>query len=134
LSVAILSKQLADAWEGKGYAMDAMEVIELPRPMGGVGLCVNCRILNENGLEINWESIANLIRIALLVLIHGMHSKGYTSVQFCIANGTRGYPEQTGIRAVRVFLESEKLREIESNCRLVSESALDSLTTAIEVR
>src|SRR6266571_4182599 len=116
---SVLAKPLVMAWRMRGFANDALEICEIPRPTGGIGLCVNFAVRNEKGAEPCLSIGSEMVRIAMSLLVHRECTKKYTSLQFAFSLRFSKCSHPRVIQGARYFFESERLREIERNPELL---------------
>ena len=115
-----LEKALLLVWHKTGAPAKDIEVWPIPRPTGGVGLCVNFLPVDNNQSEFMIEAVVyNLV-------VTGV-SKRFSGLQFAVSKALAD-PTRNVVVA-RYFLEDERLRSIERDPLSVGKTPLEALVT-----
>lgn len=115
-----LEKALLLAWQKTGTPAKDIEAWLIPRPTGGVGLCVNFLPIDNNQSE-------SMIRTVISNLVQSGVVKRFSGLQFAVS---KPLPDPTrNVVVARYFLEDDQLRSIERDPLSVEKSSLDALVT-----
>lgn len=115
-----LENGLRDLWQSANTPAKDIEVWPIPRPTGGVGLCVNF-------LPTNSHQSDSMIVAAIRHLVERHISHRFSALQFAVNR-----PLQDTARlvvAARYFLENDHVRSIERDISCLDKNSLDSLVT-----
>jgi hypothetical protein len=115
-----LEKALLLAWREAGTPAKDVEVWPIPRPTGGVGLCVNFLPMDNNQSE-------SMVRTVISNLVESGVVKRFSGLQFSVSTPL---PDPTrNVVVARYFLEDDRLRSIERDPSSIQKKSLDALVT-----
>lgn len=121
----VLEKLLLLEWQRAGTPAKDLEVWPIPRPTGGIGLCVNFLPMENDQSEA-------MVRIVITNLIETGIAKRYSALQFAVSRPLAD--PNRNIVVSRYFLEDDRLRALESDPESIRNASLDTLvTTKIEL-
>jgi hypothetical protein len=107
-------------WQEHGTPANIIEVGSVPRPTGGIGLCVNFLPTDNTDSE-------SMIRLVISNLIETGITKRYSGLQFAVSKPLADITRNVVV--ARYFLDSDCLRSIERNPSIIEDKELDALVT-----
>ncbi|HRT29090.1 MAG TPA: hypothetical protein P5527_04800 [Kiritimatiellia bacterium] len=115
-----IEKMLLLAWRDAGTPAKDIEVWPIPRPTGGMGLCVNFLPMDNNQSE-------SMIQTVISNLVESGVVKRFSGLQFAVSKPLSD-PTRNMVVA-RYFLEDDRLRFIERDPSSIRKNPLDALVT-----
>lgn len=115
-----LETMIVRLWHKLGMPAADIEVWPVPRPMGGVCLCVNFLPVDENQAE-------SMVRAAVFHLVRSGVVKRFGGLQFAVNRLVSG-PTQIAV-VVRYYFDAERLRSLARDPSSIPKSSLDTLVT-----
>ncbi len=115
-----LENELRDVWQRANTPAKDIEVWPIPRPTGGIGLCVN--FLPTNGSQSD-----SMIIAAIRYLVEQHISHQFSALQFGVNTLRQGSARL--VVSARYFFENDRVRSIERDIKCLDKSSLDSLVT-----
>ena len=119
-----LEKDFLVVFQKAGSPVRDLEVWPIPRPTGGVGLCVNFLPVDDSQSEM-------IIRLVIDHLLRRRLAARFSSLQFAVS---KLLPDITkNVVVARYFLESDRVRLLERDPSSITKNSLDTLVTTKQV-